>query len=205
MKRWLLPVALSLAAALLGVFVASQWQSSAALQQAVWLDTPRVLPKIAMTNADGETVSLDDGTGEWQLVFPGFTYCPDICPDTLQRLAAIADDLAPAKVVLFSVDPERDAAQRLSEYVRYFHESFGAITPQVLTDLPTAALALSVAYAKVPLPGDSYTMDHSTAMPLIDPDGRLVAFFTDFSDPAVLTADLQLIMRSVAAGKRPRS
>lgn len=205
MKAWMGMAAVALVSALLGVFVASQWQTSAVLQQAVWLDTPRVLPKIAMTNADGETVSLDEGTGEWQLIFPGFTYCPDICPDTLQRLATISDELAPAKVILFSVDPERDAAQRLGEYVRYFDERFGAITPQVLSDLPNAALALSVAYAKVPLPDDSYTMDHSTAMPLIDPDGRLVAFFTEFSDPAVLVADLQLIMKSVAAGKRPRS
>jgi protein SCO1 len=205
MKRWQLPVILCLIAALLGVLVATQWHRPATLQQAVWLDTPRALPAIDIVNADGETMPLNQPTGEWRLVFPGFTYCPDICPDTLSRLAQMAPTLAPVTVTLFSIDPERDTPERLREYVRYFDPSFNAITPASLDDLPAMALALSVAYAKAPLEGDTYTMDHSTAMPLIDPDGRLVAFFTELNDPAVFAADLQHILESVNDGKRPRS
>lgn len=205
MKRWQLPVILSLMAGLLGVWAASQWQPSSSLQQAVWLDTPRALPPIDTLNAAGETVPLNAATGEWRLVFPGFTYCPDICPDTLSRLAQIADALVPVRVTLFSVDPERDTPGRLREYVHFFDPSFDAITPASLEDLPLMARALSVAYAKAPLEDDAYTMDHSTAMPLIDPDGRLVAFLTELNDPAVFAADIQHIVESVRQGKRPRS
>lgn len=205
MKRWRLLVIVCLAAALLGVWTGTQWQSGPSLQQAVWLDTPRALPAIDIVTTDGNTVPLNAATGQWRLIFPGFTYCPDICPDTLSRLAQIAPKLAPVQVTLFSVDPQRDTPERLREYVRYFDPSFEAITPASVDTLPDMALALSVAYARVPLEGDAYTLDHSTAMPLIDPEGRLVAFFTELKDPEVFAADLQHIIESVAQGKRPRT
>lgn len=115
--------------------------------------------------------------GKWSAVFFGFTYCPDVCPGTLQGLAAATDILGPKKaedlqIVFISVDPERDDAKQMKAYVS---ADYVPKTTLGLTGTPqqvaAAAKAYRVYFAKVG-DGPSYTIDHSTAIYLMDPKGR---------------------------------
>ncbi len=114
--------------------------------------------------------------GKWSAVFFGFTYCPDVCPGTLQGLSA-ANQILGAKakdlqIVFISVDPGRDDVKQMKTYLS---ADFVPKTTLGLTGTPgqvaAAAKAYRVYYAKVG-DGPGYTVDHSTAIYLMDPKGR---------------------------------
>lgn len=195
MQRQFLTVFLAIAAAAAGVVVAG-WlsrPSADALDHLTVLSSPRNLPAtISVVDDDGETRALNSFSGSWSLVFAGFTYCPDICPTTLAQLAQVHAAIPEVTVTLFSVDPERDGPARLKTYVDAFDPSFNAFTAPEPT-LSEAARALSVAYAKVPQ-GDSYTVDHSSAVGVLDPEGRLVAFITPPFDVPGIIEELRTLM-----------
>jgi len=114
--------------------------------------------------------------GKWSAVFFGFTYCPDVCPGTLQGLAAATDILGPKardlQIVFISVDPGRDDVKQMNAYVS---ADYVPRTTLGLTGTPeqvaAAAKAYRVFFAKVG-EGPGYTIDHSTAIYLMDPKGR---------------------------------
>lgn len=114
--------------------------------------------------------------GKWSAVFFGFTYCPDVCPGTLQGLAAATDQLGPKakdfQIVFISIDPGRDTAAQMKTYLSadYVPKSTIGLTGSQ-EQVAAAAKAYKVYYAKVG-DGPGYTMDHSTAIYLMDPKGR---------------------------------
>ncbi|MDH5456798.1 MAG: SCO family protein, partial [Gammaproteobacteria bacterium] len=120
-------VAVALAIALVaGAFVALRGQPPAAPSAALVLPSPNPVPAFALINQHGEPVDQTVFQGHWDLVFFGFTHCPDICPTTLQVLATARQTLADngreplPRIVLVSVDPERDTPEILGRYVDYF-------------------------------------------------------------------------------------
>lgn len=114
--------------------------------------------------------------GKWSAVFFGFTYCPDVCPGTLQALSAATDQLGPKakdlQIVFISIDPGRDTPQQMKTYLSadYVPKTTIGLTG-TQEQVATAAKAYKVYYAKVG-DGPGYTMDHSTAIYLMDPKGR---------------------------------
>ncbi len=114
--------------------------------------------------------------GKWSAVFFGFTYCPDVCPGTLQGLSAATDQLGPKakdlQIVFISIDPARDTPQQMKTYLSadYVPKSTIGLTG-TQEQVQAAAKAYKVYYAKVG-DGPGYTMDHSTAIYLMDPKGR---------------------------------
>lgn len=114
--------------------------------------------------------------GKWSAVFFGFTYCPDVCPGTLQGLSAATDQLGPKakdlRIVFISIDPSRDTPQQMKAYLSadYIPKSTIGLTGTE-EQVRAAAKAYKVYYAKVG-DGPGYTMDHSTAIYLMDPKGR---------------------------------
>jgi len=114
--------------------------------------------------------------GKPSLLFFGFTYCPEVCPTTLAHmtrwLKALGPDAARLNAVFVSVDPERDTPERLELYLSSFDPRI-----QGYTGSPEAVAGVLKAYhvyaAKAPLPDGGYTMDHSTAIYLLDARGRL--------------------------------
>jgi protein SCO1/2 len=114
--------------------------------------------------------------GKWSAVFFGFTYCPDVCPGTLQGLAFASDQLGPKakdfQIVFISIDPARDTVQQMKAYLSAPYvprTTVGLTGAQAQVD--AAAKAYRVYHAKVGA-GPGYTMDHSTAIYLMDPKGR---------------------------------
>lgn len=130
----------------------------------------------ALAATDGTTFTQETLKGAPSAVFFGFTHCPEVCPTTLGDVAtwqAILEeeDGEQLRVFFVTVDPERDTAELLGDYVSWVPGVVGVTgTPAQMEE----AIKAFVIYArKVPIEGDSYTMDHSASVLLFDRDGKL--------------------------------
>lgn len=156
----------------------------AELRAGTQLSEPRPLPEFQLAGSDNASFTRRDLEGRWHLVFFGFTHCPDVCPNTLFILDRVVEQLEQSgvkapQVVFVSVDPERDDPAQVAEYVEYFNENFIGVTAHGGhdEDLQRLTQAMSVAYEFRP-EGDGYTVVHSSALLLVNPDAQLHAIFT---------------------------
>lgn len=137
---------------------------------------PSVGGPFELVDQNGRPVDEAVLKGKWSAVFFGFTYCPDICPTTLQTLAVVQERLGPRaedlQVVLVSVDPERDTPEQIKAYLDLAAFPEGTIgltgTPEQVAQ---AAKAYHAYYQKAG-EGPDYLVNHSTATYLMDPSGR---------------------------------
>jgi protein SCO1/2 len=163
-------------------------------ERATVLPSPRELPELALVAEDGRPLGTTYFDDHWTLVFFGFASCPDICPTTLATLSRVTGELAdlPAserpRVLMVTVDPERDDAKHLAAYVKFFDPAFHGATGEIAS-VAAAAAAFGVPYAKVSLPDGGYTMDHGTGIFLVGPEGGIVAYFSAPHDAAVIARD----------------
>jgi protein SCO1/2 len=176
-------VAIGLAATLAaGVFLALRMQTPAEPQSALVLPAPNPLPEFNLVDQHGNPADRSVFEGQWDLVFFGFTHCPDICPTTLQVLstarAALEDQgQSPLpRIVLVSVDPERDTPELMRKYVDYFGDGNLGITGS-LAEIRKLTTGLGIYFEQQPAAGDDYVVDHSAAVLVIDPDGGFHALF----------------------------
>ena len=177
------------AAVLAGAFVASRLESPATLEapaaadSAMIIPNPDPVPAFSAVDQHGNAIDESVFKGQWDLVFFGFTHCPDICPMTLQVLATAKQQLAEAgasplpRIVLVSVDPERDTPELMRQYVDYFGEGNLGITGS-LDGISQLTEGLGIYFKKQPADGDNYNVDHSAAVLVVDPDGRFHALFS---------------------------
>ncbi len=171
--------------------------------QGVILSPARKVAVPALIKDNAETFTLDDLTGHWNLLFFGYTNCPDICPVTLsvvaqaKKNAAAINHIFP-QVYFVSVDPDRDKVEMLAEYVQYFDKDFVGVTG-AKNLIKALTLQLSVVYMKMPADTASskdndYAIDHSSALLLFNPEGRLVAFLNPPHDPKTILKDFQTVV-----------
>lgn len=141
-----------------------------------------------LTDHTGRAVTAADFAGRWQMVFFGFTYCPDICPTTLAYMARVMDLLAERSdqvaPLFITVDPARDTAPVMAEYVAAFHPRLVGLTG---TEAQVAAAARNfrVYYERMEdaaAPG-GYLMAHSGYIYLMRPDGRFDSVFRESGQP----------------------
>ena len=150
------------------------------LASGVALPQPRTLPEFQLVDQHARPFGRASLRGGWTLVFAGFTHCPDICPATLATLAAVDAQLDGSGVelatVFLSLDPERDQPATLAPYLAHFSPEFIGVTgaPEEISRL---VAGLGLAYIRVPTGAESYTIDHSAALVLIDPQARVAAYF----------------------------
>ena len=148
---------------------------------AVVLNTPRIFSDFELVDHRGEVFNQEHLQDVWTVVFFGFTHCPDICPTTLAILNDTYSKLKERErermqIVMISIDPERDTVEKLAEYVPYFNNEFIGVTGNKHL-IKRLTAELNVAYNKVPLDSDDYTVDHSTQLVLINPKGHYHGFF----------------------------
>jgi protein SCO1/2 len=146
----------------------------------------------------GRPVTEADFLGRPMLIYFGYSYCPDVCPFSLQIMAAALDRLdaegrARIQPVLITVDPERDTVEHLAQYVSSPAFPDGLIgltgTPEQIT---AVTRAYRVAYRRADSEeGSDYLMDHTSIIYLMGSDGRFVDIFTHGADPAMVAARLQ--------------
>lgn len=155
-----------------------------------------------LPDANGQPRSLKDFKGKAVVVFFGYTQCPDVCPTTLAELAQakklLGADGDKVQGVFITVDPERDTPEVLKAYMANFDPGFVALrgTPE-----QTAALAkdFKVYFKRVEgKTPSSYTLDHSAASFVYDPNGRLRLYTRYGVGPQALAGDLKLLLSSAA-------
>ena len=148
---------------------------------AIVLDRPRIFSDFELIDHRGEVFNIARFQDTWTMVFFGFTHCPDICPTTLAVLNETYSKLKESEkeklqVVMISLDPERDTVEKLAEYVPYFNDHFIGVTGNKHL-IRRLTAEINIAYNKVPLEADDYTVDHSTQLVLINPKGHYHGFF----------------------------
>lgn len=151
-----------------------------------------------LVNTEGETVTEADFQGGYQLIYFGYTYCPDVCPTALSTMSRALDrfaerDAAAARKVtpvFITVDPGRDTVEVMRSYVQHFHPRLIGLTGTA-EQVRQAAKAYRVYYAKVEDAGSSeYLMDHSSYVYLMGPQGRLLTHFTHRDSPEAIAEGL---------------
>ncbi len=134
-----------------------------------------------LVNQDGKTVTDADFKGKLQLIYFGYTYCPDACPTALGVMAAALGklDVAGERVtpILVSIDPARDTPAALKDYVGNFHPRLVGLTGTE-AQVAKAAKEYRAFYQKQPgATGTDYLMDHSTLIYLMDAEGKFLTYF----------------------------
>ena len=153
-----------------------------------------------LTDHTGKRVTDQDFRGKLLLVFFGFTNCPDVCPTALQVMAAALDKLGPnaARItpVLISVDPAHDTPAVLATYVASFHPRLVGLTGSQ-AEIDAVAKAYRVYVRKVPDPKSTagYTIDHSSIIYVMGPDGAYRSHFTHATSPEVMAERLSGLLQ----------
>ncbi len=146
-----------------------------------------------LTDQDGKTVTDADFRGRPFLIFFGFTHCPDVCPTTLFEVSEILRALGPkadgTRALFVTVDPERDTAATMKDYLSSFDPHLIGLTGD-LAAIEQVTKAYRVYYKKIPTNDGDYTMDHTALVYLMDKEGRFVAPFNIKRAPEEAAADL---------------
>ena len=147
--------------------------------------------------SDGTPVEVDEFEGDLLLVYFGYTACPDVCPTTLSQVAAarklIGDDGDRVRLVMISIDPERDVLEDLDDYVEAFDPTFLGATGEVEA-VERVAAQYGIFFAKGDPLGDGYAMDHTATLMGIDRDGHLRIVWPAQLDVERLAADLDELL-----------
>jgi protein SCO1/2 len=154
----------------------------------------------SLVDPDGKMRTLSDFKGKVVLMFFGYTQCPDVCPTTLTEMQQVMTILGPqsekVQVLFVTVDPQRDTAAILKQYVPAFDPRFLGLRPEDDVALEKIAKDFKIYYKKVPgiSPG-SYTIDHTAGSYAFDPDGRLRLYIKHAQGPETLAHDLKELLK----------
>lgn len=154
----------------------------------------------SLLDPDGKVRTLADFKGKVVVMFFGYTQCPDICPTTLTEMRQVMALMGPqsdkVQVLFVTVDPERDTAEILKQYVPAFDPRFLGLRPADEAALEKVTKDFKIYYKKVPgsKPG-TYTMDHTAGSYAFDPEGRLRLYIKHAQGPETLAHDLKELLK----------
>lgn len=159
------------------------------------------LPEFTLMDQEGKTFTRESLKDNWSLLFFGFSNCPDICPATLQLLSAARDRIAVdglpesemPRIVLISVDPERDKPEVLKSYVANFGPNIIGLTGD-LSELQKLTGRLGIFHSKSSVHHGGYDVDHTSAVLVINPNAQFHALFSAPYSIDDLAHDLPLIL-----------
>ncbi len=191
-------------AVLLGIGAALLWRHSPAprdLATGSYLSPQRALPDFSLIDQDGHAFGPQNLRGRWTFLYFGYTNCPDACPTTLATLAALEKRLKTAgdgvrpHVVFVSVDAKRDTPAQLAKYVPYFDPEFVGVTAASQPAIEDFARKLGVSvYVPAPSADGSYAVEHSSAIFVVDPAGKIAAILTGPFTAAALQSDFKRLV-----------
>lgn len=191
------------AAALIAMSLTACGEPTAKVGKTVISGTADIGGAFTLTDQDGQVVTEGNYLGKPQLVYFGFSYCPDICPTALQKMGAaqVRIDAKGDKVnyLFISVDPERDTPESLKLYVTAngFPSGLTGLTG-TQDQIEAVKSAYKVYSQKVPTPesaGD-YTVDHSDIIYLMDKDGKFVEVFFGKTTVPEMAARINLHLKT---------
>lgn len=201
--RWLLATILAAVLLTLAVFFSStSFKPTAAPETRIATLLAPTKPVIEFKLQDHTKKDFTDHSfkGKWNVLFFGYTYCPDICPITLKVLNQAYSKLDQAtkdnlRIVFISVDPDRDNPEQLSEYVGFFNADFIGLTGEQ-QQIDRLTQSLGIAHTKNQKTDENnYLVDHSSSLLLINPDGHFQGLFSAPHQADDLSHDLNIITR----------
>jgi protein SCO1/2 len=150
------------------------------------IGTPKVGGPFNLVNQFGQLVSNQDYLGKYMLIYFGYTFCPDVCPEELEKMAETVDILDKKgfsdKIVpiFISCDPKRDSIASIRQYVKDFHPRFVGLTG-TYNQIKSTAKAFRLYFSAPPRALDDdeadYLVDHSIFFYLMGPDGKFIQHF----------------------------
>lgn len=154
--------------------------------------------QLSLADHHGKQRTLADFGGKVVILFFGYTSCPDICPTMLSKLAEVMQALGPAaqslQVLFVTLDPERDNAERLKEFVPWFHPSFLGLHGDAAQTRAAAGEFRVFSARREVGSGMGYVLDHSSGAYVFDPAGRLRLYVKDSAPAADIVADIRLLL-----------
>jgi protein SCO1/2 len=183
-----------LVAALAGGLLWHESENVPGLGRVVTTGHAQVGGPFRLTDQNGKSVSDQDFRGRAMLIYFGYSFCPDVCPTTLQVMAdaigKLGDKAARITPVFITIDPERDTPKVLKEYMAAFGPNFVGLTGSA-AEIKKVEKDYRVYAEKKPLKGGNYGMDHSSVLYLMGPDGRLVTYYDEAISPDNLAKELK--------------
>ena len=163
-------------------------------------ENPRPISTFRLIDFDQGAFSVDQLKDRWSFIYFGYSACGQVCTETLTELKRLIlalsslDNALPIQVVFVTVDPGRDSTSRLKTYLREFDSTFIGITGDINT-LAFFAAELAAPFTLGPDAGESYALDHSNSIMLINPSAALQAVLAPPHDAQRLQADFGAIVR----------
>lgn len=165
-----------------------------------FLQMPRAINQFKLIDHQNNVFTNENLLNHWSMLFFGFTNCPHMCPTTMATLEQMYEKLQQAQVtplpqvVMVTVDPERDTTTALNRFVTAFNTDFIGVTGSQ-TMLDQLSKQLGIAYMKISNDdADNYDVEHSGAIILFNPEGKLAGFFSLPHDGLTLAKDMQLVL-----------
>jgi len=152
-----------------------------------------------LTDQQGRTVNDSDFRGKLMMVYFGYSFCPDVCPTTLNQMAQVYNQLAPAEQsqitpIFITVDPERDTVAQMAQYVANFSPALVGLTG---TPLQVAIVTKAYhVYARKTGDGANYGVDHSSVIYLMGKDGHFIRHFDSNASNQDITDGLKKALAS---------
>jgi protein SCO1 len=162
------------------------------------LGTPLAIDgRFSLTGTDGRTVTDEDFHGKWQIVYFGYTFCPDVCPTTLAEITNALAELGmrgrDVQPIFITLDPARDSAKVLAEYLKAFDSRFVGLRGDPET-IQALARQFHVYFRLRGLGNGEYTVDHSSFIYIFDPKGGFVEVLTGDLPGHALTDALRKLL-----------
>tara|TARA_A100001035_G_scaffold267596_1_gene251682 strand:+ start:217 stop:843 length:627 start_codon:yes stop_codon:yes gene_type:complete len=165
---------------------------------AYFIDPPRQLAEFKLIDDTSKIFLPEEFAGKWNILFFGFTYCPDICPLTMKQMSDVKESLGEysdnLRVFLVSVDPDRDKPENLRQYLDNFDKNFKGLTGEIDQIYKFSTQVNAPFFPVVNSPEQNYTVDHSGSLVLISPDAKYAGFFRAPHDTAKITKALASLL-----------
>ena len=165
---------------------------------AYFIDPPRQLAEFKLIDDTSKIFLPEEFAGKWNILFFGFTYCPDICPLTMKQMSDVKESLGEysdnLRVFLVSVDPDRDKPENLRQYLDNFDKNFKGLTGEIDQIYKFSTQVNAPFFPVVNSPEPNYTVDHSGSLVLISPEARYAGFFRAPHDTAKITKALASLL-----------
>ncbi|KAM9746070.1 protein SCO1 homolog, mitochondrial [Menidia menidia] len=155
----------------------------------------------SLVDHNNKPATSEDFFGRWILIYFGFTHCPDICPDEIEKMIEVVDEIDKIKSlpdltpILITIDPDRDTPEAMATYVKEFSPKLIGLTGKS-AQIDEVSRAYRVYYSQGPKDEDNdYIVDHTIIMYLVGPDREFVEYFGQNKRSSEISASIAAHMR----------